>query len=87
MQAGEVVGALVAGPIGDWAGRKGGISAACFLVTLGVILQMIVAGSVPLLATGRAVLGMGIGCISNAVPLYLSEVGIFVHLQGHFPQF
>lgn len=44
------------------------------LVTLGVVLQMIVAGNVPLLGVGRAVLGMGIGVISNSVPLYLSEV-------------
>ncbi|KAL1699970.1 general substrate transporter [Schizophyllum commune] len=74
VQAGEVVGALFAGPIGDWGGRRAGILAACMLVTLGVVLQMIVAGNVPLLGVGRAVLGMGIGVISNSVPLYLSEI-------------
>ncbi|KAK7449812.1 hypothetical protein VKT23_013288 [Stygiomarasmius scandens] len=74
VQAGEVVGSLFAGPIGDYLGRKGALAAACMLVTIGVILQMIVAGSHVLLIVGRLVLGMGVGVISNAVPLYLSEI-------------
>ena len=37
-------------------------------------MQLIVVGSGPLLTVGRLVLGMGVGVISNAVPLYLSEV-------------
>lgn len=74
VQAGEVVGSLLAGPIGDWGGRKAGFLFACAFVTVGVILQLIIAGSVPLLGTGRAVLGVGVGIISNATPLYLSEI-------------
>ncbi|KAE9399154.1 general substrate transporter [Gymnopus androsaceus JB14] len=74
VQAGEVVGSLIAGPIGDWGGRRMGMFVACFLVTIGVIIQISVAGSIAALTTGRAVLGMGIGCISNAVPMYLSEI-------------
>ncbi|KAF5390512.1 hypothetical protein D9757_005203 [Collybiopsis confluens] len=74
VQAGEVVGSLFAGPIGDWGGRRLGMQTACLLVTMGVIIQISVAGSIPALTVGRAVLGMGIGCISNSVPLYLSEI-------------
>ncbi|KAF5372878.1 hypothetical protein D9758_001557 [Tetrapyrgos nigripes] len=74
VQAGEVVGALTAGPIGDYTGRKGALAAACTFVIIGVILQMVVAGSHPLLIVGRLILGMGVGVISNAVPLYLSEI-------------
>ncbi|KIY44520.1 general substrate transporter, partial [Fistulina hepatica ATCC 64428] len=74
VQAGEVVGSLFAGPIGDIGGRRAGMLAACGLVTIGVILQISIAGSILFLTAGRAVLGMGIGCISNAVPLYLSEI-------------
>lgn len=74
VQAGEFFGALLAGTIIDFSGRKGGFLAAAAFVTLGVILQLAVAGSVPLLGVGRAVLGMGVGIISNAVPLYLSYV-------------
>ena len=72
VQAGEFFGALLAGSIIDFSGRKGGFLAAAAFVTLGVILQLVVAGSVPLLGVGRAILGMGVGIISNAVPLYLS---------------
>lgn len=74
IQAGQFVGALCAGPIGDWAGRRGAFFAAIFLVILGAVLQMIVAGSVPLLTVGRVVLGAGVGVIANCTPLYLSEI-------------
>lgn len=70
VQAGEFCGALLAGPIGDWGGRRAGFFTACFFVTLGVVLQLIVRGSVPLLGVGRAVLGLGVGITSNVVPLY-----------------
>lgn len=46
---------------------------ACFFVSLGAIVQLAAEGSIPQLTVGRLILGMGIGCISNAVPLYLSE--------------
>ncbi|PWZ00804.1 general substrate transporter [Testicularia cyperi] len=74
VQAGEVVGSLIAAPLGDYVGRRGGFFGACALITIGVILQLIVAGSIPLLTLGRAVLGAGVGVISNCTPLYLSEV-------------
>ncbi|WVQ85732.1 hypothetical protein IAT38_007899 [Cryptococcus sp. DSM 104549] len=74
IQVGEVFGSLAAGPIGDWSGRKGGLSAAITLLAIGVVLQMIVVGSSALLTVGRLIAGAGIGVISNAAPLYLSEI-------------
>ncbi|CAO1613143.1 unnamed protein product [Parajaminaea phylloscopi] len=74
VQIGEFVGSLSAAFIGDFSGRRGGFFAACFFVALGVIIQVIPAGSVPALGVGRAVLGMGVGVISNCTPLYLAEV-------------
>ncbi|WWC88190.1 uncharacterized protein L201_003095 [Kwoniella dendrophila CBS 6074] len=74
IQVGEVVGSLAAGPIGDFSGRKGGIFAAIVLLAIGVVLQMIVIGSSALLTVGRLIAGAGIGIISNAAPLYLSEI-------------
>lgn len=74
VQAGEFCGALLAGPIGDWAGRRGCFFAATFMLTLGAVLQLIIAGSVPLLGTGRAILGVGVGMLANCTPLYLSEI-------------
>ncbi|OWT40803.1 hypothetical protein AYX14_05634 [Cryptococcus neoformans] len=74
IQVGEVVGSLGAGPIGDYSGRKGGIFSAIVLLAIGVVLQMIIVGSSALLTVGRLIAGMGIGIISNAAPLYLSEI-------------
>ncbi|KAK8865577.1 hypothetical protein IAR55_000721 [Kwoniella newhampshirensis] len=74
IQVGEVFGSLAAGPIGDWSGRKGGIACAITLLAIGVILQMLVVGSGALITVGRVIAGGGIGIISNAAPLYLSEI-------------
>lgn len=74
VQIGEFFGSLTAAWIGDHYGRKGGFLGACAYVTVGVIIQIIPKGSVAALGTGRAILGMGVGVISNATPLYLSEV-------------
>lgn len=83
VQAGEFVGALTASFIGDYSGRKGAFVAACAFVTIGVIIQIIPAGNVGALAGGRAVLGMGVGVLSNATPLYLAEVAP-VRFRGAF---
>ncbi|WRT66036.1 uncharacterized protein IL334_002987 [Kwoniella shivajii] len=74
IQVGEVFGSLAAGPIGDYAGRKGGLLSAIILLAIGVVLQMIIIGSSALLTVGRLIAGAGIGIISNAAPLYLSEI-------------
>ena len=74
VQAGEFFGALAAGFIGDFSGRKGAIRVAIAVVAVGAVLQLIVTGSIPLLVVGRFILGMGVGVISNCVPLYLSEI-------------
>lgn len=74
VQIGEFFGSLTASFIGDKFGRRGGFLAACAYVTIGVIIQIVPAGNVAALGAGRAVLGMGVGVVSNATPLYLSEV-------------
>lgn len=74
VQIGEFFGSLSAAFIGNAFGRKGAFMAAMAYVTIGVLIQIIPAGSVAALGTGRAILGMGVGVISNATPLYLSEV-------------
>jgi len=74
VQAGEFAGALVAGPVGDFLGRRGTFHAASLCLIIGALLQIIVVGSVGLLTGGRAILGMGIGLLANTTPLYLSEI-------------
>lgn len=74
VQAGEFVGALSASVVGDAVGRRGALQVACVIVSIGAILQLIIVGSIPLLTVGRLILGIGVGIISNCVPLYLSEI-------------
>jgi MFS family permease len=74
IQAGEFVGSLSAAFVGDFLGRRGSLQTAVVISSVGAILQIIVAGSVPLLVVGRLVLGIGIGIVSNCAPLYLSEI-------------
>lgn len=74
VQAGEFVGSLGASFLGDYLGRKGALRAAVIIVTIGCILQLVVVGSVSLLIVGRLILGIGVGVISNCVPMYLSEI-------------
>ena len=71
---GEFVGSLSASMICGWFGRKGGILAACIVSIIGTILQTVLAGNHPIFIVGRLVVGLGIGIISNCVPLYLSEI-------------
>jgi sugar porter (SP) family MFS transporter len=73
VQVGELLGSLTATIIGGVGGRRGGLLAACALVSLGAVIQLAADGSIAQLTIGRLVLGMGIGQISNCVPLYLSE--------------
>lgn len=70
VQIGEFFGSLSASFLGDYAGRRGGFFGACAFVALGVIIQVAPAGNVAALGAGRAVLGMGVGIISNCTTLY-----------------
>ena len=74
VQAGEFVGSLMASVLGDYLGRKGALWSAVLIVTIGCILQLIIVGSVSLLIVGRLILGIGVGIVSNCVPMYLSEI-------------
>ncbi|SJL09240.1 related to HXT1-Low-affinity hexose facilitator [Armillaria ostoyae] len=74
VQVGEVIGSLSAGFIGDRRGRKGAMVACVILVTFGAVLQLILTGSIALLVLGRAILGIGVGIVSNCTTLYLAEI-------------
>ncbi|PBK88992.1 sugar transporter [Armillaria gallica] len=74
VQVGEVIGSLSAGFIGDRRGRKGAMVACVILVTFGAVLQLLLTGSIALLVLGRAILGIGVGIVSNCTTLYLAEI-------------
>ncbi|TIA83541.1 hypothetical protein E3P89_02080 [Wallemia ichthyophaga] len=71
---GEFVGALSSAPIGDYFGRKGCFITACAMGIIGTILQSVMVGNHPIFIVGRMILGICVGIMSNATPLYLSEV-------------
>ncbi|KAF2634513.1 general substrate transporter [Massarina eburnea CBS 473.64] len=73
LSAGTFFGALIAGNVADWVGRRSTIIAGCAIFCLGVVLQ-IAASSVALLVPGRLVAGFGVGFVSAIIILYMAEV-------------
>ncbi|KAF1966683.1 general substrate transporter [Bimuria novae-zelandiae CBS 107.79] len=73
LSAGTFFGALIAGSVADWIGRRSTIIAGCIIFSLGVVLQ-VAASSVGLLIPGRLIAGFGVGFVSAIIILYMSEV-------------
>ncbi|KAB5525544.1 general substrate transporter [Coniochaeta sp. 2T2.1] len=70
---GGLVGALAAGPITSSRGRLTAMRLTGALYILGSLVET-VAGSIPLMALGRLIVGVGAGGSTVIVPLYISEV-------------
>ncbi|TAQ83045.1 hypothetical protein B7494_g8631 [Chlorociboria aeruginascens] len=73
LSAGTFFGALMAGDLADWIGRKTTIITGCGVFLVGVILQ-VASTSLGLLVAGRLVAGFGIGFVSAVIILYMSEI-------------
>jgi MFS family permease len=73
LSAGTFFGALFAGSLADWIGRRSTIIAGCGIFSIGVILQ-VASTTVSLLVSGRLIAGIGIGFVSAVIILYMSEV-------------
>lgn len=63
LSVGTFIGALLAGPTGDWLGRRWGLVVSNCIFIVGVVLQTI-AHSLPLFIAGRVVAGLGVGLVS-----------------------
>jgi len=72
LSAGTFFGALSAGPLADFIGRRFGLMTSTVVFTFGVILQT-AATAIPLFVAGRFFAGFGVGLISAQIPLYQSE--------------
>lgn len=73
LSAGTFFGALIAGDLADWIGRRLTIIAGCVVFILGVLLQTASHG-VGLLVAGRLIAGFGVGFVSAVIILYMSEI-------------
>ncbi|KAI1415194.1 general substrate transporter [Hypoxylon sp. FL1857] len=73
LSAGTFFGALMAGDIADWIGRRTTIIGGCIVFLVGVALQTASAG-LALIVAGRLVAGFGVGAVSAILILYMSEI-------------
>ncbi|KAF2743347.1 general substrate transporter [Sporormia fimetaria CBS 119925] len=73
LSAGTFFGALFAGSLADWIGRRTTIIAGCAVFMAGVVMQ-VASTAVALLVAGRLIAGIGVGFVSAVIILYMSEV-------------
>jgi len=70
---GGLLGTLLAGPVGDRFGRRSLILLSSIIFILGVV-SILLANSFIILLLARLLLGVGVGVVAVAVPLYVSEI-------------
>ena len=73
LSAGTFFGALIAGDIADFTGRRTTVIIGCIIFIIGVILQT-ASSALGLLVAGRLVAGFGVGFVSAIIILYMSEI-------------
>ncbi|OAA35835.1 Sugar/inositol transporter [Beauveria brongniartii RCEF 3172] len=76
LSCGTFFGALIAGDMADWIGRKWTVILGCVIYAIGVAVQMVTSPSNALgpIVAGRLVAGLGVGFESAIVILYMSEI-------------
>ncbi|KAK7754977.1 hypothetical protein SLS62_003061 [Diatrype stigma] len=70
---GAFFGALITFPIAEKIGRRLAILTACLIFMAGGAMMAGAQGSLRLFIAGRAIGGLGIGCATMVVPVYISE--------------
>ncbi|KAL1984924.1 hypothetical protein VTN96DRAFT_8583 [Rasamsonia emersonii] len=73
LSAGTFFGALIAGDLADWFGRRTTIITGCMVFAVGVALQT-ASSAYQLLVAGRLIAGFGVGFVSAIIILYMSEI-------------
>lgn len=76
LSCGTFFGALIAGDLADFIGRKWTVILGCIIYGLGVVVQMITSPDHALgpIVAGRVIAGLGVGFESAIVILYMSEI-------------
>lgn len=73
LSAGTFFGAIMAGDLADFFGRRTTIILGCFVFCIGVIME-IAATDYGLMVAGRLIAGFGVGYVSAIIILYMSEI-------------
>jgi len=73
LSAGTFFGAIIAGDVADFIGRRLTIIMGCFIFSIGCILETASTG-LALMTVGRLIAGGGVGFISAIIILYMSEI-------------
>ncbi|KAK9371937.1 general substrate transporter [Lipomyces chichibuensis] len=73
MPGGSVVGALLAGILGDWLSRKVAIQIGAFVWCIGAAVQS-ASNGVGMLVVGRFISGACVGLTAALIPIYQSEI-------------
>lgn len=83
LSCGTFFGALIAGDLADWIGRKWTVIAGCIIYMVGVVIQMITGegNALAAIVAGRLIAGIGVGFESAIVILYMSEIVSFIALS------
>lgn len=74
LSAGNFFGAIIAGDVADFIGRRWTIIGGCLIFTVGGILETASTG-LGVMVAGRLIAGLGVGFISAIVILYMSVSG------------
>lgn len=73
LSAGTFFGAIIAGDIADFIGRRWTIIIGCGVFSVGCILET-ASTTLPVMVVGRLIAGGGVGFISAIIILYMSEI-------------
>jgi MFS family permease len=76
LSCGTFFGAVIAGDLADWIGRKWTVILGCVIYLIGCIIQIVTSPTNALgpLVAGRLIAGFGVGFESAIVILYMSEI-------------
>jgi len=73
LSAGTFFGAIIAGDVADFVGRRTTIIAGCVVFSVGCILET-ASTTIAVMSVGRVICGLGVGFISAIIILYMSEI-------------